>query len=324
MTSVGGGLRFASVNVRLRRAAAASLVIACTISFAAGARAQDSGVDTRRSASVSKLKLSKSVLDFAPLILGATAEKKSFTITDNGSSALSVTVAAPAGSGFFTILSGQGTTLIAPHGESTVTVGFAPTDSGSFSGSIAINSDATAGKPSAKVKLTGSAKKNKKPTPTPTAAATSTPAATATGTATATATATATLTATPTATATVTVTVTKTATATGTASATATATRTVTATDYSNQNRNCDCDCVSHCDANGNSHCDCYGDKNCYRDRHGLRDCNCNPDRIGDRDGDCNPDCNADRNGHDYCDCNSERPGLRLRLPLRRRLLHRH
>lgn len=105
MSSVGGGLRFASVNVRLRRAAAASLVIACTISFAAGARAQDSGVDTRRSASVSKLKLSKSVLDFAPLILGATAEKKSFTITDNGSSALSVTVAAPAGSGFFTILS---------------------------------------------------------------------------------------------------------------------------------------------------------------------------------------------------------------------------
>ena len=37
-----------------------------------------------------------------------------------------------------------------------------------FFGKIAITSDATKGKPSAKVKLTGSAKKNKKPTPTPT------------------------------------------------------------------------------------------------------------------------------------------------------------
>ncbi len=236
MTSVGGGLRFASVCAAPRRAAAAWLVIACTILIAAGARAQESGADAGRGAAVSKLELSKSVLHFAQpgrqFLPGAAAEKKSFIIKDNGSRALSVTVEGPAGSKFFTIVSGQGTTLIQPHGESTVAVGFAPTDGGSFSASITIKSDATAGNPSAKVRLTGSAKRRKKPTPTVTATATprATATVTATETATATSTATATFTATPSATATGTATATKTATATPTASSTATATATGTAT----------------------------------------------------------------------------------------------
>lgn len=138
-------------------------VIAFTILFAAGVRAQESSVDAKRGAPVSKLELSKSIVDFAQpgqeFLAGSATGKKSFAIKDNGSRALSVNVEPPAGSTCFTILSGQGTTLIQPHGESTVTVEFAPTDKGSFSASIAINSDATAGNPSATVKVTGSAKK---------------------------------------------------------------------------------------------------------------------------------------------------------------------
>ena len=100
----------------------------------------------------------------------AATETKSFVIKDNGGAALSVTVAPAAGSEFFHIVSGQGATLIEPHGESTVTVEFAPTNGGTdFSAKIAITSDATKGTPSAKVKVTGTAKKKKKkPTPTPT------------------------------------------------------------------------------------------------------------------------------------------------------------
>ena len=51
---------------------------------------------------------------------------------------------------------------IQPHGAATVTVEFTPPDPGSsFSANIRVHSDATAGARSAKVKLTGSAKKHR-------------------------------------------------------------------------------------------------------------------------------------------------------------------
>ena len=141
MTSVGGGLRFVLVCTARRAAAAMLFVIAFTILFAAGVRAQESSVDAKRGAPVSKLELSKSIVDFAQpgqdFLAGSATGKKSFTIKDNGSYPLSVNVEPPSGSKCFTIWSGQGTTLIQPHGESTVTVEFAPTDQGNFSASIA-------------------------------------------------------------------------------------------------------------------------------------------------------------------------------------------
>ena len=237
MTIGRGGSLLASSRIA-RAASIASFILAWLIlfSFSLSARAQDAvGIDkARRDASVSKLEVTPTTLDFGKINLssGAATETKSFVITDNGGAALSVTVAPAAGSEFFHIVSGQGATLIEPHGEATVTVEFAPTNGGTdFSAKIAITSDATKGTSSAKVKVTGTAKKKKnKPTPTPTSTRTATPTATATRTATATPTATATTTATRSATATATATATRTATATQTATPTITATLSPTAT----------------------------------------------------------------------------------------------
>jgi hypothetical protein len=229
VTSVGGGLRFV-FSSGARRAAITSLVVFAAILFAANAQA-----------TVSKLEVSTNSLDFNKIDLSSSTvtETKSFTLKDGGGTALSVTVAQPVGSLFFSITSGQGATLIQPHGTLTVTVEFAPTSKGkSFSASIAISSDATKGAASAKVKLTGSAKGSLPGTPTATATPTATPTASPTGTAratatltpTASATATRTASATPTATVTATATRTATPTATPTASATASATETATRT----------------------------------------------------------------------------------------------
>jgi hypothetical protein len=229
VTSVGGGLRFV-FSSGARRAAITSLVVFAAILFAANAQA-----------TVSKLEVSINSLDFNKIDLSSSTvtETKSFTLKDGGGTALSVTVAQPVGSLFFSITSGQGATLIQPHGTLTVTVEFAPTSKGkSFSASIAISSDATKGAASAKVKLTGSAKGSLPGTPTATATPTATPTASPTGTAratatltpTASATATRTASATPTATVTATATRTATPTATPTASATASATETATRT----------------------------------------------------------------------------------------------
>src|SRR5580658_8320347 len=221
VTSVGGGLRFV-FSSGARRAAITSLVVFAAILFAANAQA-----------TVSKLEVSINSLDFNKIDLSSSTvtETKSFTLKDGGGTALSVTVAQPVGSLFFSLTSGQGATLIQPHGTLTVTVEFAPTSKGkSFSASIAISSDATKGAASAKVKLTGSAKGSLPGTPTATATPTATPTASATASATATATTTATATPTATRTATPTLTATKTATATATATATSTATSTGTAT----------------------------------------------------------------------------------------------
>jgi hypothetical protein len=234
VASVGGGLRF-GFSFIARCAALASFIAAAAILFAAPVHAQVSIGD----ATVSQLAVSKTSLAFNKIDLSGNnlTQTKSFTITDSGGLALSVTVAQPAGSPFFKITSGQGTTLIQPHRTATVKVEFAPTSRGTgFSASIAISSNATAGTTSAKVKLTGSAKGSLPATPTATATstATATPTASATRTATATATSTptasATVTATATATSTPTASATRTATATATATPTATASATATAT----------------------------------------------------------------------------------------------
>jgi hypothetical protein len=182
-----------------RWAALAPFIAAVTILFAASVHAQVSLGD----ATVSELEVSKSSLVFNKIDLSSNTltQIKSFTITDGGGLALSVTVAPPAESPFFKITSGQGTTLIQPHGIATVKVEFAPTSKGTgFSASIAISSDATAGSKSAKVKLAGSARGSLPGTPTPTGSATRTAIATSTPPATSTATSrsTPTATATPT------------------------------------------------------------------------------------------------------------------------------
>ena len=223
MTSVGVGLRFVCSFIA-RCAAPASFITLVTVLFAASAYAQNSVGN----ATVSQLSVSKSSLAFNRIDLSSNnpTQTKSFTIKDGGGLALSVTVAPPAGSPFFKITSGQGTTLIQPHGVATVKVQFAPANKGNgFSATIAISSDATAGAKSAKVKLRGSAKGSLPATPT----ATATPTASATRTATATASSTVT-TATATVTVTATATITHTATATGTVSATGTPTTTATTT----------------------------------------------------------------------------------------------
>jgi PQQ-like domain len=226
--TIGRGSSLLASSRIARAASIASFILTLLIlfSFSLRARAQDTVVDdnARRDASVSKLEVTPTTLNFGKINLssGLATETKSFVIKDNGGIALSVTVALPAGSQFFNIVSGQGAMLIEPHAESTVTVEFAPTSGGTdFSAKIAITSDATKGKASAKVKVKGSAKKKKKtPTPTPTPSRTATPTATATSTGTVVPTATPT----PTRTATATATPTESATSTGSPIATPTAT----------------------------------------------------------------------------------------------------
>src|SRR3984957_16745354 len=226
VTSVGGGLWFGS-SLTTRCAALASIVAAVAIFFSAPAQAQVSVGD----ATVSQLAVSKTSIAFSKIDLSSTnlTQTKSFTITDGGGLALSVTVAPPTGSPFFKITLGQGTPLIQPHGTATVRVQFAPTNRGTgFSASIAISTNATAGTKSAKVKLTGSAKGSLPAMPTATATPTASPTHTATATSTPTAASTATMVATSTRTATPTSTTLATSTATSTSTPTATATATST------------------------------------------------------------------------------------------------
>jgi hypothetical protein len=183
VTSFGGGLRFA-FSFAARCAAVASFITAFAILFAASAHAQVGVGD----ATVSELAVSKSSLSFNKIDLTSNTltQTKSFTVTDGGGLALSVTVAPPTESPFFTITSGQGTTLIQPHAVAIIKVEFAPTTKGSFSASIAISSNATSGTASAKVKVSGSAKGSSATPPTVSPSATATPTASATATATST------------------------------------------------------------------------------------------------------------------------------------------
>jgi hypothetical protein len=224
------GLRLA-LSYGARRHAVIAFLTTATILFAVSAYAQVNIGDAKQAPAVSKLAVTPKSRSFDKINLASQTltQTKSFTISDPGSLALSVTVAPPSGSQFFTIAAGQGTTEVQPKGTTTVTVEFAPTTPGSFSATIAISSDATSGKSSQSVKVTGSAK-NSLPTATatPTATSPATPTASATSTTgpTHTATATSTTRATSTATATSTTRATPTATATSTTSATPTATAT--------------------------------------------------------------------------------------------------
>jgi len=228
VTGIGDGVRFVSYLARC--VALASFIIVTTIFLAASADAQANAGVAGDSAHVSKMTVTPTLLAFNKIDLSSNTvtETESFTVENTGGIALSVTVGPVKGSRSFKIMSGLGTFPVQPHSAAKVTVAFAPESVSTFSASVKVTSDATAGDRSAKVNLTGSAKKHKRPTPTPTGTptATATPTRTATATATATPTATATRTATPTPTATAT----RTATPTTTASATVTATATTTAT----------------------------------------------------------------------------------------------
>ncbi len=228
MTSFGRGVRFASYLAR--SAALASFIIVANIFLTARSDAQVNGNVAIDSAHASKLVVTPTLLAFKKIDLSSNTvtETESFTVQNTGGITLSVTVEPVKGSPSFKITSGQGTFAVQPHAATTVTVAFAPNSGNTFSANVRVNSDATAGARSAKVSLTGSAKKHKQPTPTPTP--TLTPTATATASATATATRTSTTTATSTVTRTATATATHTATATSTSLASSTATSTPTAT----------------------------------------------------------------------------------------------
>ncbi len=167
-----------------------------TILLAARVHAQATSADSERRAHVSKMVVTPTLLTFRKIDLSSqtVSETKSFIVENIGGVALSVTVALASGSASFKIPSGQGALQVQPHSVATVTVEFAPPDPGNFSSTVKVVSDATAGAKSAKVHLTGSAKKHK-PQPTPTATPTRTATATATPTVTRTATATVTSTA---------------------------------------------------------------------------------------------------------------------------------
>ena len=230
MTGIGGGVRFASYLAR--SAALSSFVVVATVFLTASSDAQVNGNVASDSAHASKLVVTPTLLAFKKIDLSSNTvtETESFTVQNPGGIALSVTVEPVKGSPSFRITSGQGTFVVQPHAATTVTVAFAPNSGNTFSANVRVNSDATAGARSAKVNLTGSAKKHKRPTPTPTRTPTATATASATATATRTATATVTVTATATATRTATATVTATATTTRTSTTTATSTVTRTAT----------------------------------------------------------------------------------------------
>ena len=131
-----------------RSGAVVSFVIVAAIFFASIVRAQVTLPDAKQQPAVSKLGVSPKNRTFDKINLArkTLTETRSFTIKNFGSLALSVTVAPPVGSQFFTIKAGQGTVVMQPKGTATVTVEFAPTTSGSFSATIAITSDATSGK----------------------------------------------------------------------------------------------------------------------------------------------------------------------------------
>jgi len=163
-------------------------------------------VQARAKTPFSKLEVRPARLKFKAIDLttGPTSDTRQFTVSDRGTKALSVTVNAPTGGTAFEI-NPQGTQIIQPGAESTVSVTFQPTQAAKkILGAVSITSDASKGRSSATVKLAGSAKGVLSPTPTPTATSTptATPTPTPTPTATSTATPTQTATATPTATAT--------------------------------------------------------------------------------------------------------------------------
>jgi len=145
----------------ISRVATAVVGLALTINgLARSVLAQDTSPAIKPVAPFSELKVKLSVptQSFPDLNLAKTATaEKSFTITNLGTEALSVTVGSPTTSDF-SVIAGAGSTMLGSKGSETVTVEFEPTGAGSFSDAIVISSDATKGKPDVTVKLKGSAK----------------------------------------------------------------------------------------------------------------------------------------------------------------------
>ncbi len=128
----------------------------------------------------SEMKIAPASLAFKKVTFGKTvdSESKSFSVEDIGTAPLTVTVGKPATSEFM-ITQGAGQTILQKKGSLlSVTVLFAPGAAGTFRDSISVTSNATRGKLSDSVKLSGAAK-GTPPTPTATAtpSATPTPAA---------------------------------------------------------------------------------------------------------------------------------------------------
>jgi hypothetical protein len=144
--------------------------------------------DTSAKAPFSQLVVKPTSLQFKKLNLPTTqSETRQFTISDNGTLPLSVTVGTPTGTAAssYSIVSGGGTMVLAPHGTpATVIVKFQPpTAVKSAPATIAVSSNATKPPSSKTVKLSGSSK-GVAPTPVATATPSATPTMAATSTAT--------------------------------------------------------------------------------------------------------------------------------------------
>ncbi|MGH7842626.1 MAG: hypothetical protein ACREQT_14040, partial [Candidatus Binataceae bacterium] len=148
-----------------------------TVGLQSPATAQDS---TAAKSPFSKLKVKPGALHFKKLNLSTTpSESLSFTVSNTGTgTTLNVTVGAA--SAPFSVTSGGGAAALAPGAVATVTVQFAPAVSQkkAYKGTLSVTSDATKGKSSKTVKLSGKAT-GVLPSPTPTA--TPTPAAPSAG-----------------------------------------------------------------------------------------------------------------------------------------------
>jgi NHL repeat/Cep192 domain 4 len=192
--------------------AIAATLLAQDISVAAFAQSADFAA-AKTKPPFSELKLQPAGITFKEIYFGKTAseESKTFVVKDTGTAAIDVSIRNPATSAF-SILSGGGQQTVQPKASVSVTVQFAPHMIGTFHDSIPVSSNATKGKQTASVKLSGRAE-GIPPTATPTRTPTATPTLTPTPTTTPTFTPTSTVTLTPTETPTATPTSTPTQTA---------------------------------------------------------------------------------------------------------------
>ena len=105
-------------------------------------------------ASVAALSLSASTLDFGTVTIGSSPAIKSIVVTSSGTSALTITAASITGAGFS--IAGPAFPLTLNPGQTaTLSVQFNPTTTGTFTGSITLNTNAPTG--SATIALSGAA-----------------------------------------------------------------------------------------------------------------------------------------------------------------------
>ncbi|MGA2409080.1 MAG: choice-of-anchor D domain-containing protein, partial [Candidatus Binataceae bacterium] len=119
---------------------------------------QNSLPDKASKAPFSQLKVKPTSLSFAKVNFqkGPASSDKSLLVSNSGTEALTVTVGSPA-TAAFSVIAGAGPATLDEGKSETVTVEFVPAAAGSFSGAIAINSNATKGLADVTLKLKGSA-----------------------------------------------------------------------------------------------------------------------------------------------------------------------